>query len=176
MKLTHLAWLSSLFRRLPALASKQSLSCLPSPLLSFLRLHHHPYQYAVMDVSANRFPYEAIKIAQEIVDAHFVAFDFEMSGVAGRRGDRGKPSLQDYYQEIAEAAKRYQILQVGLTIVKEDLKKGRYVARPYNFNLSPLPAIKERSLTRDWSSNSGGLCLRTAMETSTDCHSRLVPV
>lgn len=110
-----------------------------------------------MDVSAEHFSHEAIKVIQEIVEAHFVSFDFEFSGIAGRNPDRaGKPSLQELYDETKAAAERYQILQVGLTVVKEDLNKGRYVARPYNFNLSPLPAVRERVLSRDWSSNSGG--------------------
>lgn len=110
-----------------------------------------------MDVTAEQFSHEAVKVIEEIAEAHFVSFDFEFSGIAGRNPDRaGKPTLQELYDETKAAAERYQILQVGLTVVKEDLKKGRYVARPYNFNLSPLPAVRERVLTRDWSSNSGG--------------------
>lgn len=110
-----------------------------------------------MDVSADQFSHEAVKITQEIAEALFVSFDFEFSGIAGRNPNRGgKPTLRELYGETKAAAERYQILQVGVTVVKEDLKTGRYVVRPYNFNLSPLPAVKERVLTRDWSSNSGG--------------------
>jgi poly(A)-specific ribonuclease len=108
-----------------------------------------------MDVSATAFPSEAVRILQEIASAHFVAFDFEFSGVNGW-APGGKPPLQQYYQEVKAAAERYQVLQVGLTVVKEDLKNGIYVVRPYNFSLSPVPALRERTLSRDWVSSSGG--------------------
>ena len=108
-----------------------------------------------MNVSVASFPSEAVKILQEIRDAHFVAIDFEFSGIAGRGGG-GKPSLQGLYHEVKAAAERYQVLQVGLTIVKEDLKNGVYVVRPYNFSLSPVPAVDPRTLDRVWGSSSGG--------------------
>jgi poly(A)-specific ribonuclease len=110
-----------------------------------------------MDVPNSRFPYEALKIVQEVADSHFIAFDLEFSGVAGRRPDKSrKLTLQEYYEDIKEAAEKYQILQVGLTIVREDVKTGRYIARPYNFNISPLTPLHERVFGRAWSYHSGG--------------------
>ena len=110
-----------------------------------------------MDVSQARFPFEVLKIIQQVADSHLIAFDLEFSGVAGRRPGKGqKLTLQEYYDDIKEAAEKYQILQVGFTIVEEDLKTGRYIARPYNFNLSPLTFLRERHFGRVWSFHSGG--------------------
>ena len=33
---------------------------------------------------------------------------------------------------------------------------GCYVARPYNFNINPVPFLKERYIERLWSYQSGG--------------------
>ncbi|KAL6241553.1 hypothetical protein RBB50_011576 [Rhinocladiella similis] len=112
-----------------------------------------------MDITHATFPQELIKIIQHIADSRFVAFDLEFSGVAARRqgGGSGKFSLQEYYHDLRSAAQIYQILQIGLTIVNEDTKKGRYVTRPYNFHLSPLPATSENVFRRVWSYNSGAI-------------------
>ena len=111
-----------------------------------------------MDINQARFPQELLKIVNEIAESHFIAFDLEFSGIAGRRqGGTGKLSLQELYDDTRIAAEKYQILQVGLTVVKEDLVKGRYVARPYNFNISPLTSLRERHFGRVWSHHSGGI-------------------
>ncbi|KIW40838.1 uncharacterized protein PV06_08009 [Exophiala oligosperma] len=112
-----------------------------------------------MDITHATFPQELIKIIQHIADSRFIAFDLEFSGVAARRqgGGSGRFTLQEYYHDLRSAAQIYQILQIGLTIVNEDTKKGRYVARPYNFHLSPLPATSENVFRRVWSYNSGAI-------------------
>jgi poly(A)-specific ribonuclease len=80
----------------------------------------------MMEVQRSRFHIELVKIIQEVADSHFIAFDLEFSGVADRRRptDGGKLTLQQLYEDNKEAAGKYQVLQVGLTIVKEDEKKG----------------------------------------------------
>lgn len=112
-----------------------------------------------MDISGHSFSSEAIKIIQHIANSRFIAFDFEFSGVASRRhgGGSGRLNLQEYYGDLRSAAQIYQILQVGLTVVTEDTETGRYVVRPYNFNLNPLPAFKESVFKRTWSYNSGAV-------------------
>ena len=77
-----------------------------------------------MNISRSRFPLELVKIIQLIADSHFIAFDLEFSGISGRRNGREKPSLQEVYEDVKEAAERYQVLQVGLTVVHEDLNTG----------------------------------------------------
>lgn len=79
-----------------------------------------------MNVPSTGFPEELIHIIQHVADSQFVAIDLEFSGVAGRRsaGGTGKLTLQDYYQDLRSAAQIYQILQVGLTTVSEDIDNG----------------------------------------------------
>ncbi len=79
-----------------------------------------------MDVNSGSFSSELIKIIQNIADSRFIAFDFEFSGVAGRRagGGASRLTIQDYYADLRSAAQIYQILQVGLTVVREDTVEG----------------------------------------------------
>ena len=137
--------------------------CLPFFLPSIFGPPPGAIPYPIMDVPHSRFPYEILKIIQEVADSHLIAFDLEFSGVAGRRPAKsGKLTLQEYYEDIKEAAEKYQILQVGFTIVQEDLEKGRYVARPYNFNISPLTPLWERHFGRVWSYHSGAIGFLTS--------------
>ncbi|MCJ1283647.1 hypothetical protein MMC26_002978 [Xylographa opegraphella] len=92
-----------------------------------------------------------------LASAHFIAIDLELSGIQSKtihrpkvvengsneaRSTGGKQTLQERYEEAKEAAERYQILQVGLTIVNEDADTGTYTARPYNFYLNPILEVK----------------------------------
>ena len=79
-----------------------------------------------MDVLRHQFSNELVKILQLIADSHFVAVDLEFSGISSRRtrGGKSRLSLQQVYEEVREAAKQYQVLQVGLTIVEENSHKG----------------------------------------------------
>ena len=78
-----------------------------------------------MDISRIQFPSELVKIIQLIANSHFVALDLEFSGIAGRRRDRKKLTLQEVYEDTKTAAEQYQILQVGITVVHEDLAAGK---------------------------------------------------
>ena len=81
-----------------------------------------------------------------LADAHFVAIDLELSGIQSKTIHRtkvvengstengstsSKQTLQQRYEEAKEAAERYQILQVGLTIVNEDAETGLCHTYPY---------------------------------------------
>lgn len=87
-----------------------------------------------MDIQKSQFPQELVGIIQHVSESHFIAFDLEFSGIAGRRkappgGKRGKLTLQEMYTDLKEAAEKYQILQVGLTVVKEDKDTGEISCR-----------------------------------------------
>lgn len=111
-----------------------------------------------MDITKDRFGREAFRLLQDIADSHFIAFDFEFSGIAERNRERtGKPTLQERYEETRLSVHEYQPLQIGLTIVKVDDDNGRYILEPYNIDLSPLPLLRERQFTRKWSMNSGAV-------------------
>jgi poly(A)-specific ribonuclease len=110
-----------------------------------------------MDIDKSSFPSRLLDVLEAIAEAHFVSFDLELSGVPvkGQAKEKpGKPSLQERYLETKKAAEQYQILQIGLTCVKDDVLKGAYVCKPFNFNLSPV--IEERlDVDRTFSFHSG---------------------
>jgi len=108
------------------ISGSSKLLCLPFKFAPF-RLLRPPSTPSSMDIPNSRFPQEVVRIIQEVAESHFIALDLEFSGVASRRSVQnsgGKPSLQEYYDYVKAAAEKYQVLQVGLTIVKEDLTKG----------------------------------------------------
>ena len=86
-----------------------------------------------MDVDRKTFHWQLPRMLRALAEAHFVAVDFELSGIQSKMVHRvkvvdqaygNKQTLQQRYEELKEAAERYQILQVGLTIVTEDAAKG----------------------------------------------------
>ncbi|KAI4766933.1 CAF1-domain-containing protein [Aureobasidium sp. EXF-3400] len=110
-----------------------------------------------MDIDKHSFPSRLLDVLEAIAEAHFVSFDLELSGVPvkGQAKEKpGKPSLQERYLETKKAAEQYQILQIGLTCVKDDVLQSAYVCKPFNFNLSPV--IEERlDVDRTFSFHSG---------------------
>lgn len=125
--LLHFACYSmpSLLRRLFAFTNK--FLCLPLNSFRSSFVPQPPLAVHTMDITHATFPQELIKIIQHIADSRFIAFDLEFSGVAARRqgGGSGRFTLQEYYHDLRSAAQIYQILQIGLTIVNEDTKKGK---------------------------------------------------
>src|SRR5438067_1125803 len=98
-----------------------------------------------MDVDRQTFYPQLLSILEAIADAHFVAIDLEMSGIALQRNtqnsralDNSNPELQTQYTQIKAAAEKFHVLQVGITCVCEDRKNGYYQTRPYNILISPL--------------------------------------
>ena len=81
-----------------------------------------------MDV--NRFNFHSLlpSLLAAIADAHFVAFDLELSGISGKRQgvarSHGKATLQQRYEEVKKAAEDYQVLQLGITCVGENNDRG----------------------------------------------------
>ncbi|KAL8941848.1 MAG: hypothetical protein Q9211_001656 [Gyalolechia sp. 1 TL-2023] len=98
-----------------------------------------------MDVTRLLFPGQLPAIIAAIADAHFVSIDLELSGIPSNQTNKprahggGKPSLQQRYEETKKAAEHYQVLQLGITCVGENINRGVYVVRPYNFFLNPVP-------------------------------------
>lgn len=86
-----------------------------------------------MDVTRYTFQHQLPSLIAAIADAHFVAFDLELSGIPGKQSNKlrlqddpagGKPSLQQRYEETKKAAEEYQVLQLGLTCVGENRDRG----------------------------------------------------
>ncbi|KAL1588927.1 hypothetical protein WHR41_02368 [Cladosporium halotolerans] len=107
-----------------------------------------------MDVTKTSFYPLILDILTDISESYFVAFDLELSGVPVKQASAnrrvGRPSLQERYQEVKEAAEKYSILQVGLTCIREDVDTGKYIAKPYNFELSPLIDVQGLDVERDF--------------------------
>jgi hypothetical protein len=88
-----------------------------------------------MEVNQENFHKQLLPILSHLANAAFVAFDLEMSGISAkpkystgeRTNDVGKPNLQQQYSEMKDAAEKFQILQLGITIVEEDQEKGESI-------------------------------------------------
>jgi len=94
-----------------------------------------------MEVDRTDFPAMLPTMLKHISNAHFVAFDLELSGIPTRQrnaGGGGRQTLQQRYTEVKRAAETFHILQFGLTCVEQDERNEKYLLRSYNFNLSPL--------------------------------------
>jgi poly(A)-specific ribonuclease len=94
-----------------------------------------------MEVDRTVFNRQLLDILQNIANADYVTFDLEMSGITtgrDRSRDTSKPTLQQQFEEMKEAAETFQVVQVGICCVEKVWEKGYYLARPYNFYLSPL--------------------------------------
>ena len=111
-----------------------------------------------MDISNLDFQSHIHAILRAISLSRFVSLDLELSGIPSRHfnqarnvtGEYGKQTLQQRYAETKTAAEIYQVLQLGLTCVEEDMERGCYVLRTYNFNLQPVPdqtLLVERDIT-----------------------------
>lgn len=83
-----------------------------------------------MDIDQDHFKQNLLAILTHISNAKFVTFDFEMSGIsirpkAGERfHEHGKPTLQQQYEEMKAVAESFQVMQVGICCVEEDLDRG----------------------------------------------------
>ncbi len=72
---------------------------------------------------------------EALCSAHFVSLDLEFSGISTRpnaqatttgEGFSRKQSLQEKYEDIKVAAQDFQVLQVGFTMVREEMR-GRQI-------------------------------------------------
>lgn len=93
-----------------------------------------------MDVNCSNFQNLLPSVLDALATAHFVTIDLELSGIPGQQmnqsrvfgeGSSGKPTLQQRYEETRAAAERYQVLQLGITCVKEDLDRGTWTFAPW---------------------------------------------
>ena len=102
-----------------------------------------------MDVDCFNLRAQLPSILKAISRSRFVSLDLELSGIPSRhakktkdhpRDEGGKQTLQERYAETKDAAERFQILQLGLTCVEEDLGRCRLLSPvgPYKADLSKV--------------------------------------
>lgn len=80
-----------------------------------------------MDVPRDAFPFHLANILHDLTTCSFVAMDLELSGIPAHSSgapSAGMQTLQERYTQTKEAAERYQVLQIGLTIAHEDVATG----------------------------------------------------
>lgn len=97
-------------------------------------------------VTGQTWAHHLAHILQDISECTFVALDFEFSGIPIYKGSR-RQSLQERYAEVKEAARTYQILQVGLTIVKEDAVAGEASLTHFSLTTQRAHTRKEHTLS-----------------------------
>ena len=86
----------------------------------------------MMEVTKASFNWHLPRMLNDLSKCCCVALDMEFSGIAGRSsgpngnvsGGNGNPTIQERYLEVKAAAETYQILQIGLTFVEEDVENG----------------------------------------------------
>jgi len=86
-----------------------------------------------MDIDDVHFWPQLLPILKVISDATFVAIDVEMSGIAmkgfgsnDKAAGTGKPTLQQHYEEVKQAAEKYSVLQFGITCIEEDRENSKF--------------------------------------------------
>ncbi|KAK6341274.1 hypothetical protein TWF696_008357 [Orbilia brochopaga] len=100
-----------------------------------------------MDVQRKHLKEKLPALLKLIRDAEFISFDFEYSGIVndsnrgafpGKVERSRKPTLEERYQISKESAEKYCVLQMGLCTVAWDPTMNKYVARTFNFYMSPI--------------------------------------
>ncbi|WPH02958.1 CAF1-domain-containing protein [Acrodontium crateriforme] len=97
-----------------------------------------------MDLDKTSFYPLLLDVLTDISTSVAVAIDFEHSGIPSFQARSGRQTLQSRYEETKVAAERYQILQIGITCIQQDIDNKKYVLQPYNADLCPV--INERGL------------------------------
>lgn len=75
-----------------------------------------------MDLTREVFSSYLPWLLMDLSSSCFVTIDLELSGIALSldRNEARTQTLQQRYEEIKAAAEKYQILQIGLTVCRED--------------------------------------------------------
>lgn len=80
-----------------------------------------------MDVNYSSFKGELLPVLRNVANADFVSIDLEMSGIGIHFNRGSKPSTQEVYEGVKNAAETYQVLQVGITCVEKDVENGKFI-------------------------------------------------
>ncbi|ORZ15323.1 ribonuclease H-like domain-containing protein [Absidia repens] len=98
-----------------------------------------------MEIPRQDFTQKLPMVKAAIDECDFMAIDTELSGLH-RPGTGKRIETRDYrYNEYKEATDRFLIIQFGLCTFKWDAPSGRYIAKPFNFNIFPTSFAGGRS-------------------------------
>lgn len=94
-----------------------------------------------MQVNKANFPVVFPHFKKLLKTCSFYAFDEEMTGISVPEVNQNATQTpEESYQSRREAASRYGIIQVGISLFhrdEESSNQGKYIARPFNFLLFP---------------------------------------
>jgi poly(A)-specific ribonuclease len=96
-----------------------------------------------MDVDQTQFLPNLLAILRSISAASFISFDLEMSGINDKVRVNAKCSLEKHYEETKSAVEKYEVLQVGITCVREDREQGEFLL---HYPVSLLIVLHYRSV------------------------------
>ncbi|KAI9257421.1 ribonuclease H-like domain-containing protein [Sporodiniella umbellata] len=93
--------------------------------------------FTVMEIPRQQFSEKLSEIEKAIKECDVIAIDTELSGLHRPTTSKRLYSLEDRYIEYKEATERFIIIQFGFCAFKWDAPSGRYIAKPFNFNIFP---------------------------------------
>lgn len=96
-----------------------------------------------MEISLENFTEKLPLVRSSISTCDFVAFDTEFSGSKVTLDDKPHEfdTFRDKYARNSRACKSFLAFQVGITTFKWSSLKGKYIGRPFNFNIFPRSVI-----------------------------------
>ncbi|KAJ5714761.1 uncharacterized protein N7483_011942 [Penicillium malachiteum] len=108
-----------------------------------------------MELNSVNFPSYLGEVLHDLSCSCFVSIDLEFSGIPLAPGSQstGEQSLEERYADNKVAAEKYQVLQLGLTMCRENVIDATYTLKPYNIDLSPF-VDRMLDVNRDWVSMS----------------------
>ncbi|KAL2137174.1 hypothetical protein VTI74DRAFT_7721 [Chaetomium olivicolor] len=91
-----------------------------------------------MDINRFNFWQTLPTVLEAISLSEYVAIDLEMTGISGHSATNlSQHTETTMYQLAAEAARTYQVLQLGLTCLHYDYKQKVYRTRTFTFHITP---------------------------------------
>lgn len=96
-----------------------------------------------MEISLENFTEKLPLVRNSIQTCDFVAFDTEFTGCKVTLDDKPHEfdTFRDKYIRNARAIRTFLAFQFGITTFKWSSLKGKYIGRPFNFNIFPRSII-----------------------------------
>jgi len=90
-----------------------------------------------MDITRHNFWPNLLDVLEAIADAEFISVDLEMTGIVPKSAKIASPTADDIYAQAREAARTFQIPQIGLTCLEyHEESNGNPPLRIHDFLLA----------------------------------------
>ena len=99
-----------------------------------------------MEINLENFTERLPLIRKSISTCDFIAIDTEFSGSKVTLDDKPHEfdSFRDKYARNSKAIRTFLAFQVGLTTFRWSSHKGKYIGRPFNFNIFPRSILDNK--------------------------------